>query len=46
MPRERGMQYPASIRQAGQMRCAAFALASAAHLPEVMGRTGLAQSMR
>ncbi len=46
MPRERGMRYPTSRRQAGQTRRAAFALANAAHFADVIGRTGLARSMR
>ncbi|OKI52266.1 hypothetical protein AMK17_28395 [Streptomyces sp. CB00072] len=46
MPSERGMQYPASARQLGQVRRARIAAASAAARAGVMGRTGLARSTR
>lgn len=46
MPSEAGMRYPASLRQFGQTCWAAFALASAAHRAGVIGRTGLARSIR
>lgn len=46
MPRERGMQYPRTCRQLGQVRRARIAAASAAWRAGVIGRTGLAWSMR
>lgn len=46
MPSERGMQYPASVRHSGQVRRARIAASRAAVRAGVMGRTGLAWSMR
>ncbi|CAM5510479.1 hypothetical protein SMICM304S_05072 [Streptomyces microflavus] len=46
MPSDRGMQYPASVRQVGQVRRASIAAARAAVRAGVMVRTGLARSTR